>query len=123
MVEYLSAERAGEALSEGIMSGARIAVRTTRIPDDLNTPANRAPRFVSWSQTTTCGAPFMVAFLARTPSLSNSPRMRSAPQRGLRPCAYPIGGFQLGTLIGSSSRLCAHGGADHTLSSESIPSS
>ena len=39
------------------MSGARIAVRTTRIPDDLNTPANRAPSFVSWSQTTTCGAP------------------------------------------------------------------
>src|SRR2546428_6787918 len=38
------------------MSGARIAVRTTRTPDDLNTPAKRAPSFVSWSQMTTCGA-------------------------------------------------------------------
>src|SRR6267378_6074510 len=143
------------------MSGARTAVRTTRAPDDLNTSAKRAPSFVSWSQTSTSGAPSMVAFLAccahhpavgpyvtaawmilrrrgsrkkstktsrnrmsyvwtkshahvtwlrrnvdqpwpspggreprmyrwtvrlqtRTPSLSNSPRMRSAPQRGLR---------------------------------------
>src|SRR3989454_5182837 len=46
------------------MSGARIAVRTTRTPDDLNTPAKRAPSFVSWSQMTTCGALSMVAFLA-----------------------------------------------------------
>src|SRR5438067_6876524 len=148
--------------ANAFMSGARIAVRTTRIPDDLNTSANRAPSFVSWSQTTTCGTRSMVAFLAccahhssvgayvtaawrivrrrrsrkkstntsrnrmsnvctkshahvtwfrrnvdqlcpsprgrerrmyrcivrlhtRMPSLSSSPRMRSAPQRGLRP--------------------------------------
>ena len=46
------------------MSGARIAVRTRRTPDDLNTPAKRAPSFVSWSQMATCGASSMVAFLA-----------------------------------------------------------
>src|SRR6266851_3954278 len=40
--------------AKAFMSGARIAVRTTRTPDELNTPANRAPSFVSWSQTTTC---------------------------------------------------------------------
>ena len=39
--------------AKAFMSGARIAVRTTRTPDDLNTPANRVPSFVSWSQTTT----------------------------------------------------------------------
>ena len=47
MIEHLSAERADEVLSKGFMSGARIAVRTTRTPDDLNTPAKREPSFVS----------------------------------------------------------------------------
>jgi len=147
--------------AKAFMSGARTAVRTTRTPDDVSTPAKRAPSFVSWSQTSTSGAPSMVAFRAccahhssvgayvtaawmifrrrmsrkkstktsrnrtsyvwtkshahvqwlrrnvdqrwpsprgleprmyrwtvrlqtRTPSFSNSPRMRSAPQRGLR---------------------------------------
>src|SRR5713226_2876439 len=46
--------------AKAFMSGARIAARTTRTADELNTPANRAPRFVSWSQTTTSGAPSMV---------------------------------------------------------------
>src|SRR5882724_731147 len=50
--------------AKAFMSGARIAVRTTRTPDDLNTPAKRAPSFVSWSQMTTCGASSMVLFLA-----------------------------------------------------------
>src|SRR5467141_518966 len=50
--------------AKAFMSGARIAVRTTRTPDDLNTPAKRDPSFVSWSQMTTCGASSMVAFLA-----------------------------------------------------------
>jgi hypothetical protein len=64
VVEHLSAERADEAFSEGIRVRARIAVRTTRTPDDLKTPAKRDPSFVSWSQTTRCGARSIVAFLA-----------------------------------------------------------
>src|SRR6267143_712237 len=161
VIEQLSSERAGQALSEGIHVRRAYRGRTTRAPDDLNTSAKRALSFVSWSQTSTSGAPSMVAFLAccahhpavgpyvtaawmilrrrrsrkkstktsrnrmsyvwtnshahvtwlrrnvdqpwpspggrerrmyrwtvrlqtRTPSLSNSPRMRSAPQRGLR---------------------------------------
>ena len=47
VVEHLSPERADEALSKAFMSGARIAVRTTRTPDDLNTSAKREPSFVS----------------------------------------------------------------------------
>jgi len=47
VVEHLSPERANEALSKGIHVGARIAVRTTRTPDDLNTSAKREPSFVS----------------------------------------------------------------------------
>ena len=47
VVEHLSPERADEALSKGIMSGARMAVRTTRTPDDLSTAAKREPSFVS----------------------------------------------------------------------------
>ena len=47
VVEHLSPERAGEAFSEAFTSGARIAVRTTRTPDDLNTSAKREPSFVS----------------------------------------------------------------------------
>src|SRR6266850_22345 len=50
--------------AKAFMSGARIAVRATRTPDDLNTPAKRAPSFVSRSQMTTCGASSMVLFLA-----------------------------------------------------------
>src|SRR5882724_6427022 len=50
--------------AKAFRSGARIAVRTTRTPDDLNTSAKREPSFVSWSQTTTCGAASIVAFLA-----------------------------------------------------------
>src|SRR6266478_5218209 len=38
--------------ANAFMSGARIAVRTTRTPDDLSTAAKREPSFVSWSQTT-----------------------------------------------------------------------
>src|SRR5437868_3877659 len=41
--------------AKAFISGGRIDVRTTRTPDDLNTPANRVPSFVSWSQTTTRG--------------------------------------------------------------------
>src|SRR5438445_606121 len=50
--------------AKAFISGARIAVRTTRTPDDLNTSATRLPSFVSWSQTTTCGTRSMVTFLA-----------------------------------------------------------
>ena len=78
VVEQLSPERTGEASAKAFMSGARIAVRTTRTPGDLNTPAKRAPSFVSWSQMTTCGASSMVAFwpAARTTrrSAHTSPR-------------------------------------------------
>src|SRR5467141_3425315 len=50
--------------AKAFMSGARIAVCTTRTPDDLSMAAKREPSFVSWSQTTTCGTRSMVAFLA-----------------------------------------------------------
>src|SRR5213593_3265681 len=48
------------------MSGARTAVRTTHTPDDVSTPAKRAPSFVSWSQTSTSGAPVLATFSIRT---------------------------------------------------------
>ena len=64
VVEHLSPECADEASAKAFMSGARIAVRTTRTPDDLKTRAKRDPSFVSWSQTTRCGARSIVAFLA-----------------------------------------------------------
>src|SRR2546425_13378036 len=64
VVEQLSPERTGERSANAFMSGARIALRTTRTPDDLNMPAKRGPSFVSWSQMTTCGASSLVAFLA-----------------------------------------------------------
>jgi hypothetical protein len=46
MVEHLSAKRARKALGEGIhVRRARIAVRTRRTPDAVNTPAKRPPSF------------------------------------------------------------------------------
>jgi hypothetical protein len=64
VTEQISAERAAKRSAKVFMSGARTAVRTTRTPDDVSTPAKRAPSFVSWSQTSTSGAPSMVAFRA-----------------------------------------------------------
>src|SRR5882724_2654545 len=67
--------------AKAFMSGARIAVRTTRTPDDLNTPAKRAPSFVSWSQMTTCGVHGGVSGLLPAPLVGRRIRHRGMEDR------------------------------------------
>src|SRR6266851_5291275 len=65
--------------AKAFMSGARIAVRTTRTPDDLNTPAKRDPSFASLSQTTTCLSPIFIPEQDRPPPCPPDP---VSPLRG-----------------------------------------
>src|SRR5258708_23241603 len=64
MVEQFASQSADEALGEGVMFGARTAVRTTSVPTALNRDAKRAPSLVSRSTTSTSGWLSSVAFRA-----------------------------------------------------------
>jgi hypothetical protein len=47
VIENLSSERSREAFSKGVHVGARTAVRMTRAPDEMRTPAKRLPSLLS----------------------------------------------------------------------------
>ena len=65
VVEQLTPQGAPKRSANAFMSGARIAVRTTRVSTAASVRTKLAPNFESRSQTSTCGAsPSKVALRA-----------------------------------------------------------